>query len=64
MTAIKNKPAPLLTIKQFHAELGGVYGLNNLYKAARTKQLKCVKVGNKFLIPRTELTAFLEREAA
>lgn len=63
-TLAEMETKPLLTIKEFYDALGGAYGINSLYAAANAGKLKRIKVGRKSLIPRTELTEFLKREAA
>ena len=63
-TVAETKSKPLLTIPELHAEYGGAYGINNLYNAAAIGKLKTVKVGRKILVPRSEIEAFIQREAA
>lgn len=56
-------PARVLTVRQFHAAIHGVIGLNSLYAFARSGRLKTVQVGRKRLILTSELDNFFQREA-
>ncbi len=64
MSNVAETNKPLLNIREFHSELGGAYGINALYNAAAVGKLKTVRVGRKVLIPRSEVEAFIQREAA
>lgn len=55
---------PLLTPSEFHGELGGCIGRNSIYEMLRAGRIRSVRLGRKLLIPRSELTAFIEREAS
>lgn len=63
-TVAETNSKPLLTIPELYAEYGGAYGINNLYNAAALGKLKTVRVGRKVLVPRSEIEAFIQREAA
>jgi excisionase family DNA binding protein len=52
----------LLTVLAFQRELGSV-GRDAIYLLVREGRIRSVRVGRKILIPRSELAAFVEREA-
>lgn len=61
------KPAlpKALTIRQFHAAIGGIIGLNTLYELAHCGRLKTIKIGmknSKYLVPSSEVDNFFIRE--
>lgn len=59
-----HKPTPrVLTVKEFHAAIGGAIGINSLYGFARSGRLKTVRVGRKRLVLAAELDDFFQREA-
>lgn len=63
-TLAEPKTKPLLTMRELYDEYGGAFGINSLYTAAAAGKLKTVKVGRKILVPRSEIDAFIQREAA
>lgn len=44
-------------------EAGVPVGRTSVYEGLRSRRIKHVKIGRKYLIPRTEVTGWLEREA-
>jgi excisionase family DNA binding protein len=53
----------LLGVRAFARELGPV-GRDRVYELVKSGRIRSVRVGRKILIPRSELTAFIERESA
>ena len=59
-----SEPMPLLVnVAAACREIGGI-GRDTMYELVRTGRIRCVRVGKKILIPRSELVAFVERESA
>lgn len=54
---------PLLTPDEFRHALGGAIGRRNIYELIRAGRIRHVRLGRKLLIPRSEIEAFVEREA-
>jgi excisionase family DNA binding protein len=53
----------LLTVPAFQREIGSL-GRDTIYQPVHEGRIRSVRVGRKILIPRSELTAFVEREAS
>lgn len=62
MTAASSKP--LLTPDEFRCALGGAIGRGNIYELIRAGRIRHVRLGRKILVPRSEVDAFVEREAS
>jgi len=56
-------PKPLLTPNEFWEGLGRTVGRDQIYGALRAKRIRAIRSGRRILIPRTELTDWLVREA-
>lgn len=52
----------LVSVRDAARELG--IGRDSAYQLVRVGRLRSISVGRRILIPRTELEAFVEREAA
>ena len=55
-----------LTVRQFHAAIGGIIGQETLYDYVHSGRLRAIRVGEKggkFLILRSEVDDFFIREA-
>ena len=55
---------PFFSPAEFSSEMHGYIGKNSLYGLLHSGRIKSVRIGRKFLIPRSELTDFPAREAA
>ncbi|MCA9840006.1 MAG: helix-turn-helix domain-containing protein [Trueperaceae bacterium] len=53
----------VLTIQEFYEALEQTVGINSIRALVKAGQIKSIKVGNKHLIPRSEVTDWLQREA-
>lgn len=54
----------LLTISEFHSELGGAIGINTIRRAVREGRIHSLQVGErKRVIPSSEVHAWPRREA-
>ncbi len=53
----------VLSVRQFHAAIGAVIGINTLYEYARSGRIRSVRIGRKLLILASEVDEFFEREA-
>jgi excisionase family DNA binding protein len=51
----------LLGVRAACREVGGI-GRDSMYELVRTGRIRCVRVGKKILIPRSELEDFVRRE--
>lgn len=54
--------ALLLSVRDAAIAIG--VGRESAYQLVREGRLRAVRIGRRILVPRTELTAFVEREAA
>lgn len=54
---------PLISPDEFWRAMQGSIGRNVIYNLCKEGRIKNVKIGKKFLIPRSELTDFPQREA-
>ena len=54
---------PFLTPKEFKSETGNVIGTNNLYALLQAKEIRCIRLGKKYLIPASEVQDFPRRVA-
>lgn len=52
-----------LTPRQFYEAIEKIIGINTIYDLVRTGRLRSVKIGNRRLIPVSEIHAFFERES-
>lgn len=55
---------PFMSTAEFLAEMNGKIGKNSFYGLLHNGRIKSIRIGRKFLIPRSELTDFPAREAA
>jgi excisionase family DNA binding protein len=60
----RNAPKLLLTVKEVYLAWDKQVGEHTLYAWLETGKLKSIRMGRKYLIPASELTDFLTREAA
>ncbi len=60
----KTTARPFMSTAEFLAEMDGKIGKNSFYGLLHSGRIKSVRIGRKFLIPRSELTDFPAREAA
>jgi len=61
MNGREDRQSLLLRPRAAARELG--LGREAVYQLIREGRLRCVRVGRRLLVPRTELEAFVEREA-
>ena len=54
---------PFLTPDEFREGMGNTIGRASIYKLLAAGRIKKVRVGRKYLIPRSELIDFAKREA-
>jgi excisionase family DNA binding protein len=51
---------PFYTVRSFHQALGGTVGIHTIRAAVRSGLIRTVRVGRKYLIPKTELVRLAE----
>jgi len=52
-----------LTPHQFYEAIDRAIGINSIYGLIRSGRLKSVQIGNRYIIPATEVNDFFSREA-
>lgn len=57
---VHDKDSLTHTVKETSQALG--IGLNSTYELIRSNRLRAIRIGRRFIIPRREIEAFLERE--
>jgi excisionase family DNA binding protein len=55
---------PAISPEEFREATGGAIGLHSIYRGLENGDIRSLRIGRKYLIPRSEVTAFFEREAS
>ena len=63
-TQVRGREAsPVMSPKAFYAAIGETIGINRIYDLLRANRIRHVKIGNRFLILRSEVMDFFLRES-
>jgi len=55
---------PAISPEEYHGAIGKAMGLHSIYRGLERGDIRSLRVGRKYLIPRSEVTAFFERAAS